>query len=204
MFHTNLHNESNPCNVTIIMQVTYWNGMRRKSLNETQCPIARSLECVGEWWSLLIIRDALHGLTRFDEFQKSLSIAPNMLTRRLTALMESGLLEKRQYSVRPPRYEYVLTQRGRDLSPVLTTLLAWGNKHFAPEGPSILLADSQTGEIAEPVLVDKVTGREISAQAHRLVPGPAASEGMILRLQHYQRQRDSHATTTDAHYHEES
>lgn len=186
------------------MQVTYWNDMRRKNLSEAQCPIARSLECVGEWWSMLIIRDAMHGLTRFDEFQKSLDIAPNMLTRRLTALVEGGLLEKRQYSERPPRYEYVLTPRGQDLSPVLTTLLIWGNKHFAPEGPSILLADSQSGEIADPVLVDKVTGREISAQAHRLVPGPAASEGMIQRLQHYQRQRDSHATTTDTHNHEES
>ena len=175
--------------------------MRRKSLYEAQCPIARSLESVGEWWSLLIIRDALHGLSRFDEFQKSLDIAPNMLTRRLVALVENGLLEKRLYSERPPRYEYILTPRGRDLSPVLITLLTWGNKHFAPEGPSIQLADPETGIVTEPVLVDKISGREIFADSHMLVPGPAASEGMIQRLQHYQHQR---AISADAHYHEES
>ena len=132
----------------------------------------------------------------FDEFQKSLAIAPNMLTRRLRALVEGGLLEKKLYSEHPPRYQYVLTPRGRDLSPVLITLLTWGNKHFAPEGPSILIADTQSGEIADPILVDRLTGQEISAHSHVLVAGPAASEGMIQRLQDYQRQRDSDETTT--------
>ena len=69
------------------------------------CPIARSLERVGEWWSMLIMRDALHGFTRFDEFQRSLGIAPNMLTRRLNALVDAGLLERRRYSEHPPRDE---------------------------------------------------------------------------------------------------
>jgi DNA-binding HxlR family transcriptional regulator len=169
--------------------------MQRKKLSETQCPIARSLEYVGEWWSLLIIRDAMHGLSRFDEFQKSLDIAPNMLTRRLISLVEGGLLEKKRYSEHPPRYEYILTPRGRDLSPVLITLLTWGNKHFAPEGPSILLADKQSGEIADPILVDGVTGQAILADSHILVAGPAASEGIIQRLQDYPRQRDSAKTT---------
>jgi DNA-binding HxlR family transcriptional regulator len=82
--------------------------MQRKSFGKMPCPIARSLERVGEWWSILIIRDALHGFTRFDEFQKSLNIAPNMLTRRLSALVDAGLLERRRYSERPPRYEYIL------------------------------------------------------------------------------------------------
>jgi DNA-binding HxlR family transcriptional regulator len=178
--------------------------MKRKKLSDAQCPIARSLEHVGEWWSLLIIRDAIHGLSRFDEFQKSLDIAPNMLTRRLTALVEGGVLEKQRYSEHPPRYEYLLTQQGRDLSPVLITLLTWGNKYFAPEGPSILLADTQSGELTDPILIDRITGREISAHEHVLVPGPAATEGMIQRLQHYQRQRDSHTViTADDHHHKE-
>jgi DNA-binding HxlR family transcriptional regulator len=77
--------------------------MQRKSFGHMACPIARSLEHVGEWWSMLILRDALNGMTRFDEFQNSLPIAPNMLTRRLTALVEAGLLERRRYSERPPR-----------------------------------------------------------------------------------------------------
>ena len=76
------------------------------------CPIARGLERVGEWWSILILRDALHGMTRFDEFQKSLGIAPNMLARRLNALVHAGLLERRRYSERPPRDEYLPTARG--------------------------------------------------------------------------------------------
>ena len=97
--------------------------MRRKSFGNMQCPIARSLERVGEWWSILILRDAFHGLTRFDQFQKSLGIAPNMLTRRLNGLVESGLLERRQYEERPPRHEYVLTERGRDFLPVIISLM---------------------------------------------------------------------------------
>src|SRR6266513_6204261 len=128
--------------------------MQRKSFGNMPCPIARSLARVGEWWSMLILRDALHGMTRFDQFQKSLGIAPNMLTRRLNALVDAGLLERRRYSERPPRHEYVLTERGRDFRPVLVALLAWGNKHFAPEGASVLLADRKTGAIAEPVVVD--------------------------------------------------
>src|SRR5580658_10196814 len=122
--------------------------VQHKNLGNMQCPIARSLERVGEWWCILILRDAFHGLTRFDQFQKSLEIAPNMLTRRLTTLVESGMLERRRYSEHPPRYEYVLTERGRDFRPVMLALLAWGNRHFAPEGKSVLIVDAKTGEEA--------------------------------------------------------
>jgi DNA-binding HxlR family transcriptional regulator len=135
--------------------------MQRKSFGTMPCPIARSLERVGEWWSILILRDAFRGLSRFDQFEASLGIAPNMLTKRLSALVESGLLEKRAYSERPPRYEYVLTERGRDFRPVLWALLTWGNKHFAPEGPSVVVVDSKTGEVADPVLVDRNSGRPL-------------------------------------------
>ena len=80
--------------------------MKRTCFGAMSCPIARGLERVGEWWSILILRDAFAGLTRFDEFQKSLGIAPNMLTRRLTALVEAGMLERHRYSEHPPRDEY--------------------------------------------------------------------------------------------------
>src|ERR1043165_9430391 len=126
-----------------MMIVSVYHGdMQHKSFGEMPCPIARGLERVGEWWSILILRDAFYGLTRFDEFQKSLDIAPNMLTRRLNALVEAGLLERRLYYEKPPRHEYVLTQRGRDFRPVLLAMLAWGNKHFAPEGASVVLVDA--------------------------------------------------------------
>jgi len=148
--------------------------MRHKNLAGMPCPIARSLERVGEWWSMLIMRDALHGYTRFDQFQQSLGIAPNMLTRRLDSLVEAGLLERRRYSEHPPRFEYVVTARGRDFRPVLIALLAWGNRHFAPEGESVLLVDRLTGKTADPILIDRVTNKPITEAAHGFTAGPAA------------------------------
>src|SRR6201997_4716931 len=150
--------------------------MQRKNFAQLQCPVARSLERVGEWWSILILRDAVYGLKRFDEFQKSLDIAPNMLTRRLNALVKGGMLKRQRYSDKPPRYEYVLTDRGRDFRPVLLALLAWGNKHFAPEGASVLLVDAKTGSAVDPMLVDPATGRPINTRDYALIAGPAAGE----------------------------
>src|ERR1700681_3282212 len=145
--------------------------MQRKSFDKMSCPIARSLERVGEWWSMLVMRNALHGLRRFDQFQKSLGIAPNMLARRLNALVEAGLLERRRYSERPPRDEYVLTARGRDFRPVIVALLAFGNKHFAPEGASVLLVDARSGLEADPILVDRTTGRPLEEPNFVYAPG---------------------------------
>jgi DNA-binding HxlR family transcriptional regulator len=133
--------------------------MQHKGFDKMPCPIARSLERVGEWWSILILRDAFKGVSRFDQFQKSLGIAPNMLTRRLNTLVDSGLLERRLYSEKPPRHEYVLTDRGRDFRPVLWALVAWGNKHFPPEGQTVVVVDAETGEEADPVLIDGRSGR---------------------------------------------
>ena len=156
--------------------------MQRKTFRDMQCPIARSLERVGEWWSILILREAFYGATRFDTFQKNLDIAPNMLTRRLNGLVEEGLLERRQYSERPPRYEYVLTDCGRDFLPVMLSMMAWGNKHFAPEGASVQLVDKATGDVIEPVLVDAASGAPVDFARYALAPGPAAGEGVRRRL----------------------
>src|SRR6185312_8162579 len=161
--------------------------MKHKGFEEMLCPIARSLERVGEWWSILILRDAFKGMTRFDQFQKSLGIAPNMLTRRLGTLVESGLLERRLYSEKPPRYEYVLTERGRDFRPVLWALVAWGNKHFAPEGESMLVVDAVTGERAEPLLTDARSGRPLRAPEFKIVAGPAADESTRRRFETIER-----------------
>jgi DNA-binding HxlR family transcriptional regulator len=150
--------------------------MQRKNFGNMQCPVARSLERVGDWWNILILRDAFRGRSRFDEFQKNLDIAPNILTRRLTALVEDGLLERRQYSEHPPRFEYLLTARGRDFRSVILAMLAWGNRHFAPEGKSVILIDSETGREVDPVLVDPVTGRSVIEYPYITVAGPAADE----------------------------
>jgi DNA-binding HxlR family transcriptional regulator len=156
--------------------------MQRKSFENLQCPIARSLERVGEWWSILILRDAFYGITRFDEFQKSLDIAANMLTRRLNGLVDEGLLERKLYCEKPPRYEYHLTERGRDFRPVMLALLAYGNKHFAPEGESVVLLDSENGKQIDPLLVDRHSGKPLIEGKYIVSAGPAASEATLHRL----------------------
>jgi DNA-binding HxlR family transcriptional regulator len=148
--------------------------MRRRSLEKANCPIARSLERVGEWWSILILRDALHGYTRFEEFRESLGVAPNILTTRLARLVDDGFLEKRQYSERPPRHEYVPTQRGRDFRPVLLSLMAFGNKHFAPEGAMVEVINTRTGKPADIGVFDRTTGLAVAAPDYRMVPAANA------------------------------
>ncbi len=156
--------------------------MQKKDLGSMVCPVARSLDKVGEWWSIMILRDCFYGETRFDGFLKSLGIAPNMLTRRLNELVEAGLLERRQYCARPPRYEYVLTEAGRDFRPVLLMLHAWGNKHFAPEGRAVVLRDDLSGADVQLALVDSVTGDEIDLRRHGMAASPAAPESTQKRL----------------------
>ncbi|WP_428485646.1 winged helix-turn-helix transcriptional regulator [Rhodopila sp.] len=143
--------------------------MQRKSFSTMQCPIARGLEHVGEWWSILILRDAFRGLTRFDGFSESLGIAPNMLTRRLSALVEAGLLERRRYSERPPRDEYLLTQRGQDFRPVLLAMLAFGNRHFPPDDRDVRIVNMATGAPVEPLLVDPATGLPVDGPGYAVV-----------------------------------
>ena len=142
--------------------------MQRKSFSDMQCPIARGLEHVGEWWSILILRDAFRGLTRFDEFSESLGIAPNMLTRRLTALVEAGLLRRQRYNERPPRDEYLLTQRGKDFRPVLLAMLAFGNKHFPPDDRTVQIVNAATGQPVDPILVDPATGLRVDGPGYHV------------------------------------
>lgn len=156
--------------------------MQHKNFGEMTCPVARTLERVGDRWTILVLRDAFHGLTRFDEFQKSLDIAPNILSRRLAALVEDGLLARRRYSDHPPREDYVLTEKGRDFRAVVLAMLAWGNRHYAPEGKSVILVDAETGREVDPVLVDPVTGRSVTEYPYRTVAGPAADERTRRRL----------------------
>jgi len=156
--------------------------MQRKTMKGAECPVALSLEHVGEWWSLLIMRDALHGLTRFDEFSRSLEIAPNMLTRRLTALVEAGLLEKRAYNTKPLRYEYIPSERGRDLKIVLFALIDWGNRHFADSAPSVQVVEKTTGEVLQPMMVNPESGQIVAWEDCALSHGPGASQGMRERL----------------------
>jgi DNA-binding HxlR family transcriptional regulator len=148
--------------------------MERTSFADMPCPIARSLDQVGEGWSLLILRDALLGARRFQDFEERLAIPPNTLARRLKLLCQRGLLERRRYVDRPPRDEYALTEKGTDLLPVLLSLAAWGNRWLAPEGASLVPIDRETGRRVDPVVVDKRTLRVLAAGNVALKAGPAA------------------------------
>lgn len=125
------------------------------------CPVGRGLCHVGDAWSMLILRDAGSGATRFDQFQKNLGIAPNILTRRLTALVGGGLLERHRYSEHPPRDEYLLTDAGRDFLPVLFALGAWGARHFG-DAPVSRLVEAGSGASVDAVVVDRATGMPLS------------------------------------------
>ncbi len=139
-----------------------------KNLVDQPCPIARSLSLLGDAWSLLILRDAHAGLTRFEDFRKSLGIAPTMLTGRLSSLTEGGLLQKRRYSERPPRDEYVLTEAGRDFLPALFAIGAWGRKHHGG-GAMTRFFDAEKGTEIDAVTIDRATGAAIGTRPIRVV-----------------------------------
>jgi DNA-binding HxlR family transcriptional regulator len=155
--------------------------MQNTPFGNMRCPLARSLSRVGDWWNILILREAFYGSTRFDQLQQRLGIATNTLTRRLNTMVEQGLLERRRYSERPPRDEYILTDLGRDFRPVLVALYAWGNKNFTPEGKWAELADAATGRPIDPVVIDRNTGAPLPDRLD-IVPGPAADEHFYRRF----------------------
>jgi len=151
--------------------------------------VGRTLERVGDTWSLMILRDALQGLSKFDQFEKSLGIAPNILTQRLAALVEAGFLERRPYQERPVRHEYVPTDRARDFAGVLTALMAFGNRHFAAEGVASHMVDGTTGLPAEPVLVDRRSGKPMDSPDFVYAAGPAAGPVVLERVAQVTRRR---------------
>ncbi|MFY1637822.1 winged helix-turn-helix transcriptional regulator [Solwaraspora sp. WMMB335] len=150
-------------------------------LEDRECPLSAALGVVGEWWTLLILHDAFDGYTRFDQFQENLRISSSILTSRLKTLTANGLLERRRYQSQPDRYEYLLTDRGRSLRPVVVALAAWGNSQLRPEQRSMILIDRETGAEVEPVVVDRASGRPLDPENFVFAAGPAASETMRAR-----------------------
>ncbi|RAN92183.1 Streptomycin 3''-adenylyltransferase [Micromonospora saelicesensis] len=153
-------------------------------LEDRECPLSSALGHVGEWWTLLILHDAFDGYTRFDQFQANLGVSSSILTSRLKTLTGQGLLERRRYQTRPDRYEYVLTDLGRSLRPVVVALAAWGNSRLDPSERSMILVDRSTGLEADPVIVDRSTGRPLDDADFVFAAGPAASETMRKRYEH--------------------
>ena len=139
------------------------------------CSIAGALEVVGERWSLLIVRDVFLGLRRFDQMQANLGIARNVLQARLTRLTDQGVLERRLYKERPPRYEYRLTEKGLDLWPTVVALMQWGDRHAVPAGgPAVLLEHRGCGGAVDEHRVCGACGARLSVRDARAIPGPGA------------------------------
>jgi DNA-binding HxlR family transcriptional regulator len=142
------------------------------------CSVAKTLELIGERWTMLVLREAFFGRRRFDEFAERLAIARNVLAARLARLVEEGVLEKRRYQERPERFEYRLTEKGLDLWPVLTSLLQFGDRYYAPDGPPLVLRHRDCGGL----LTDRRTcadcGAELRATDVRAEAGPGRTPAL--------------------------
>lgn len=156
----------------------YPGGMRFTSLSGMNCSVAKTLDVVGEWWTLLILRDAFRGTRRFDDFQASLGMARSVLTTRLRKLTGEGILERRAYSEHPPRYEYQLTEKGLALFPVIAALMRWGDEWAAgPAGPPVVLVHDSCGKATVPVLTCPHCHGEVTTANTHSEPGPGSSAG---------------------------
>jgi DNA-binding HxlR family transcriptional regulator len=153
--------------------------VERKSFADMHCSVAQCLEVVGEWWSMLLIRDAFMGVTRFDQFRERLGISRNILNQRLLRLVEEGLMNRVQYSEHPPRYEYRLTAKGRDLWPVLTAMRQWGDKHAAPDGPPLQVIHKACGRVSQAVMTCSACGERLSPRDVRAVAGPGDIDSLV-------------------------
>ena len=148
--------------------------VKRTSLEHANCPIARALDAIGDWWSLLIIRDALMGRRRFGEFQKSLGLAKNILTVRLRAMVDRGILATAPASDGSAYQEYVLTPKGRGLFPVLVGLRQWSEEFDAtPEEIATIMVDRETGRPVRKLELHSRDGRLLGAGDIALKPRPA-------------------------------
>jgi DNA-binding HxlR family transcriptional regulator len=141
------------------------------------CSVAQCLEVVGEWWSLLIVRDAFLGVRRFDDFQARLGISRNILNQRLTRLVDDGVLTRVPYGEHPPRSEYRLTDKGRDLFQVIIAMRQWGDRWAAPEGPPLRIRHNTCGRLVEAVPTCSHCGEQLDLRSVTAQPGPGASEG---------------------------
>jgi DNA-binding HxlR family transcriptional regulator len=152
--------------------------MLQRDYPDQVCSIARSLEIVGERWTLLILRDALLGLERFEEFQEKLGIASNVLTNRLKRLCDEGVLERVPDPARPGRPKYILTDKGRELAPALIVLMKWGDRHYpTPGGPPRLTLHNGCGGNLRADLRCEKCGQHVGRGEIDLPSGPGAPRG---------------------------
>ncbi len=149
--------------------------MLRRDYPGQACSLAKSLEVIGERWSLLIVRDVMAGNRRFSGIQSSLGIARNVLAARLQRLVDEEILERRAYQESPPRHEYFLTEKGLDLWPALLALMHWGDRHSAgPDGPPVLVVHKECGGAVTDRGICEACGAVLTACDAKAVPGPGA------------------------------
>ena len=159
-----------------MMQPTILTVVQRTSFEDMNCSVAQCLEVVGEWWSLLIVRDAFLGVRRFDDFQARLGISRNILNQRLRKLVDDGVLDRVPYQDNPPRSEYRLTEKGRDLWHVLTAMRQWGDRWAAPDGPPLKMRHSGCGSVVKALPVCSHCGEPLSLRSVTFEPGPGAAD----------------------------
>lgn len=148
--------------------------MRRTRFDDWPCPIARATDLIGDWWTPLVMRDAFAGSTRFDQFQKSLDVPRAVLAARLARLCDEGVLDKVEYQDNPVRYEYCLTQKGREFWPVLAAMWRWGEDWLWPEDeePAVVLKRRDNGAVVHPLVVDEATGEPVVLDTVRMGRNP--------------------------------
>jgi DNA-binding HxlR family transcriptional regulator len=150
--------------------------MQRTQFGDMACSIARTLHIAGEPWSLLIVRNAMVGITRFEDQQRALGISRKVLTERLNWLVEHGILERRRYSEHPPRHDYLLTEKGRELADVLFAISAWGDRWTAGDaGPPALFRHRTCGELTHAEIRCAHCGEPLHSQDMDVTPGPGAA-----------------------------
>ncbi len=150
--------------------------MATKRYENLACSAARALEVVGERWTMLIIRDLFYGLRRFDELQRDLGVARNILSRRLADLVDHGVVMRQLYSESPPRHEYRLTRKGEDLFPVLLALMAWGDRWAAPDGAPMVMTHTGCDQDLRPLVVCSACGEEPLPRTVFARVGPGLSD----------------------------
>lgn len=151
--------------------------MPYRPFEDQNCSIAGALAVVGERWTLLVMREVLLGRRRFQEIKRQTGVAANILSDRLDTLVEHGLLRRERYGEHPEAHEYLPTQKGRDLTPVLVTLMQWGDRHVAgPAGPPRVHVHTVCGHDADPRLHCAHCGEPIAPADLRLRPGPGAND----------------------------
>ena len=153
--------------------------MERKSFAGMHCSVAQCLEVIGEWWSMLIVRDAFLGIKRFDQFQGRLGVSRNILNQRLTWLVDHGVFHRVKYSDRPARYEYRLTPKGRDLWPVLNAMRQWGDNYLAPDGPPMLLIHEGCGQVTDAVMTCSRCGEPLTPGDVQAAAGSGDHDGLL-------------------------